>query len=305
MDTSSLTAFVSVAELASFSLAAERLHLTQPAISKRIANLEQQMSCRLFDRIGRRITLTEAGHTLLPRARHILLEIDDSRRVLGNLDGSIGGRLTLATSHHISLHRLPPVLRHYRNSHPAVELELDFTESELAYESVLQGAVEMAIITLAPTPHPSIESGILWTDRLRYVVAKDHPLAHTDIQGLTTLTSYNAILPSPSTFTRQLVEQRFQQAGLNLNVAMSTNYLDTIRMMVSIGFGWSLLPETLIDDSLWVIPVAAEQITRPLGYIYHRQRTLSNAAQALISLLQASVANTPSGEAVADRQDGY
>ncbi|WP_210395431.1 LysR family transcriptional regulator [Motiliproteus sediminis] len=286
MDSHNLSAFVSVAELASFSLAAEQLHLTQPAVSKRIANLEEQLNCRLFDRIGRKVALTEAGQTLLPRARRILQEIDDSCRLLGNLGGSVSGRLTLATSHHISLHRLPPMLRRYRNQYPEVELEIDFTESELAYEAVLQGHAELAIITMAPAPHPQIESCTLWLDRLRYVVATDHPLAQQQISGLADLTRYRAILPGPATFTRQLVEQRFSEAGLNLDVAMSTNYLDTIRMMVSIGFGWSLLPETLIDSSLTEIPLEAAPITRPLGCIHHRERTLSNAAKALIYELQ-------------------
>ena len=82
MDIAALQAFVAVAEAGSFSQASERLYLTQPAISKRIALLESELDTRLFDRIGRTITLTESGHALLPRARHILLEVEDSRRVI-------------------------------------------------------------------------------------------------------------------------------------------------------------------------------------------------------------------------------
>src|SRR5690625_1031991 len=108
LDTQSLQAFLAVAESDSFSRAAEQLHLTQPAVSKRIATLETQIGARLFDRIGRRVTLTEAGQILLPRARQILIMVDDSRRALTNLEGQIAGSLTLATSHHVGLHRLPP-----------------------------------------------------------------------------------------------------------------------------------------------------------------------------------------------------
>ncbi|WP_163014523.1 LysR family transcriptional regulator, partial [Pseudomonas viridiflava] len=106
-----LNAFIAIAEIGSFSGAGERLHLTQPAISKRIAGLEQQLNVRLFDRLGREVSLTEAGRALLPRAYQILNVLDDTRRDLTNLTGEISGRLTLATSHHIGLHRLPPVLR--------------------------------------------------------------------------------------------------------------------------------------------------------------------------------------------------
>ncbi len=285
MDTHSLTAFVSVAETGSFSLAAEKLFLTQPAVSKRISNLEQQMGCQLFDRIGRNISLTEAGTTLLPKAKHILLELEDTRRLLINLSGTVGGKLSLAVSHHVSLHRLPDTLRSFSANHPKVELDLEFTESELAYEGILHGDMELAIITLSPHPHPQIESIPVWMDNLRFVVANEHPLAALSQVSFKDLTKHNAILPDQKTFTREIAEQYFNQQGLDINVIMSTNYLDTIRMMVSIGLGWSLLPETLIDDSLTALEVPSGEIKRPLGLIFHRDRTLSNAARVFIELL--------------------
>lgn len=286
MDAPSLKAFVTAAELSSFSLAAEKLQLTQPAISKRIANLEQQIQCRLFDRIGRKISLTEAGQTLLPKARKILLEIEDTRRLLANRNARIEGQLSLATSHHISLHRLPPVLRQYSRNYPDVALDLKFEQSEVAYEGVLNGALELAVITLSPQPHPQICATPIWLDTLCYCCAVDHPLAQQKPLQLTDLTRHNAILPTPTTFTRQLVERRFDLQGQALNVGMSTNNLDTIRMMVSIGLGWSLLPQTMLDATVRPLTFESEQIQRPLGLIYHRDRTLSNAAQAFIELLK-------------------
>jgi len=134
MDLANLNAFIAVAETRSFSLAAERLHLTQPAVSKRIAALEAQLDVRLFDRLGREIGLTEAGRALLPRAYQILNVLDDTRRALTNLNGDIGGRLSLATSHHIGLHRLPPLLRAFTRAHPQVSLDIRFLDSEVAYE---------------------------------------------------------------------------------------------------------------------------------------------------------------------------
>ena len=117
MDLANLNAFIAIAEAGSFSEAGERLHLTQPAVSKRIAGLEQQLNVRLFDRIGREVSLTEAGRALLPRAYQILNVLDDTRRALTNLNGEISSRLTLATSHHIGLHRLPPLLRAFTRAH--------------------------------------------------------------------------------------------------------------------------------------------------------------------------------------------
>ena len=150
MDLANLNAFIAIAETGSFSGAAERLFLTQPAISKRIASIEQQLKLRLFDRLGREVSLTEAGRALLPRAYQILNVLDDTRRALNNLNGEVSGRLTLATSHHIGLHRLPPLLREFTRTYPKVALDIQFLDSEVAYEEILHGRAELAVITLAP-----------------------------------------------------------------------------------------------------------------------------------------------------------
>jgi len=289
MDTAGLQSFITVADCGSFSQAAQQLFLTQSAVSKRIAQLESQLGCRLFDRIGRQVMLTEAGLALLPRARQILLSIEDAERLLGNLSGRIGGRLALATSHHISLHRLPPILKTFVERFPEVELKLQFAASEVAYEGVLKGELELALITLAPQQESRLCARTVWHDRLHYVVAHNHPLARLERPSLTELNRYPAILPGSNTFTHQRVRQQLALQGLEPNLGMSTDYLDTIRMVVSIGLGWSLLPETMIDGQLTRLDIGSEAIVRPLGYIHHRDRTLSNAATELIRLLECGV----------------
>lgn len=285
MDNATLSAFVAVADLGSFSEAAGRLFLTQSAISKRIAQLESQLDCPLFDRIGRHVSLTEAGRQLLPKAREILLALEDARRLVNNLSGDVSGCLSIAASHHISLHRLPPILQAYTRRFPKVELDLRFDESELAYERVLRGDLELALITLAPQQDERLCMETIWTDRLWYVVSCQHPLAQDPEPTLAKLSNYPAILPHSNTFTQQLVRQQLSAQGLEPRLRMSTNYLDTIRMMVSIGLGWSLLPETMIDPSLVRLPLQTEPVRRPLGYIHHRDRTLSNAAREMVLLL--------------------
>lgn len=291
MDTQSLQAFLAVADTQSFSRAAEQLYLTQPAVSKRIATLESQVGARLFDRIGRRIALTEAGSVLLPQARRILFTVEDSRRALANLSGQVGGRLTLATSHHIGLHRLPPLLKQYSLRHPEVELDLHFLDSELAYQGVLDGTLEMAVVTLAPHSHDQLQVVELWRDRLCFTCATDHPLAaqaqpNKAALSLTKLCEYNCVMPGAKTFTGSLIAQRFAEAGLKLPVSMATNYLETLKMMCSVGLGWSLLPEKMIDSELMELNVDTDPIDRPLGYLVHTNRTLSNAAKKMIEQLE-------------------
>jgi len=287
MDLANLNAFIAIAEAGSFSEAAERLHLTQPAVSKRIAGLEQQLDTRLFDRLGREVSLTEAGRALLPRAYQILNVLDDTRRALTNLNGEVSGRLTLATSHHIGLHRLPPLLRAFTRAHPQVALDIQFLDSEVAYEEVLHGRAELAVITLAPETREPVHAVPVWDDPLDFVAAPEHPLARNGAVTLADVALHPAVFPGGNTFTHHIVQGLFQAQGLIPNIAMSTNYLETIKMMVSIGLAWSVLPRTMLDDQVVRLPLPGIQLQRRLGYILHRERTLSNAARAFMALLDA------------------
>lgn len=287
MDLANLSAFIAIAETGSFSSAGERLHLTQPAVSKRIAGLEQQLDVRLFDRLGREVTLTEAGRSLLPRAYQIVNVLDDTRRALTNLTGEVSGRLTLATSHHIGLHRLPPVLRTFTRTFPGVALDIQFLDSEAAYDEVLHGRAEIAVITLAPEPHHLIRAVPVWNDALDFVAAPEHPLARDGQVNLADVARHPAVFPGGNTFTHHIVQRLFESQGLTPNIAMSTNYLETIKMMVAIGLAWSVLPRTMLDEQVASIALPGIGLSRQLGYILHTERTLSNAAKAFMALLDS------------------
>jgi DNA-binding transcriptional LysR family regulator len=285
MELNTLRAFVQVAHDGSFSLAAEHLYLTQPAISKRIAALEGELDTRLFDRMGRQVFLTEAGRHLLPRAEHIIDQLTDIRRELTNLTGRIAGSLAMATSHHIGLHRLPAVLRNYSDTNPQVELDIRFMESEKACLSVEQGELELAVVTLPLNPVETLHSKTIWHDPLRVVAGSDHPLARLQTVSLSELIDYPAVLPTRGTYTRTLIEKRIGQHHLHVNCTLSTDYLETLKMMTTIGLGWSILPEILLDDSLVPLQVPELKLSRSLGIVTHRKRTLSNAARAMRELL--------------------
>jgi DNA-binding transcriptional LysR family regulator len=285
MDTQLLQAFAAVTEHGSFSIAAEHLHITQPAVSKRVALLESQLGCSLFDRIGRQITLTEAGRALLPHAQLVLQEIRAARRHIQDLRGGVTGLLSMGISHHMGLHRLPAVLERFSQQYPEVRLDIDFLDSEEAYERVLLGEVEIGVITLAPEEKPSLQQTAIWNDELVVTVARNHPLAAQSRVSARALSQYRAILPGLNTYTGRIIKTLFEQQQLPLDVSMSTNYLETIKVMVSIGFGWSVLPRTLLDENLCGLALTGQKLTRNLGVVTHRERSLSNAASAFLALL--------------------
>ena len=286
VDTKLLAAFVQVAECGSFSQAAEALHISQPAISKRISALETQLGGVLFDRVGRKVLLTQAGDTLLPHARRVLREIEDGRRALSSLSGDVQGTLSLGISHHIGLHRLPRVLREYVRRYPGVELDMHFVESEQACAGVARGTLELALVTL-PDAGSELKALEVWPDPMRVVVAADHPLAVEEQVDGTDLSAFPVILPDRQTFTWRLIDAELQARGIDARVLLTTHYLETIKSLVGIGMGWSVLPETLVDGTLHA-PAVDWQVQRRLGAVWHPRRSRSSAAQALLELLGAA-----------------
>lgn len=287
MDTQHLQAFVAVAETGSFSAAGQRLHLTQPAISKRIATLEQQLGSPLFDRVGRKISLTHAGQSLLPNAKRILREVAAAQQAIADLQGEVQGTLSMVTSHHIGLHRLPPALRHFTERYPEVKLDLHFLDSEQAYDEILQGRYELGAVTLAPEAVAQVAHEKIWTDELLFAAAHNHPLAERESLQLGDLSPWQAIMPDAQTYTTRLVRQLFKNHHQTLEINMVTNHLDTIKMMLSIGLGWGVLPRSLLGDGqLRILNVQHPPLNRDLGIIYHRQRNLSNAARAFLQRIR-------------------
>ena len=282
MDIAALQSFLAVAETGSFSRAAERVFLTQPAVSKRIAALESSLGTALFDRIGKRTQLTPAGTALYERARRVLRELDDVKRSIADLSGTIAGELRLATSHHIGLHRLPEPLKEFHTTYPQVRLDLRFMDSEQACNEVARGEIEIAIVTLPPKLERPLKAETVWDDPLDIVVARHHPLTKLHAVQIKGLASYPAILPGPGTYTREIILKALGSWRDKIEIGMATNYLEVLKMLASIGLGWSALPRTMIDESLSVVQIKKMKIERTLGIVTHSARTLSNAAQALV-----------------------
>lgn len=295
MDTNTLQAFLAVAAHASFSLAAEKLHITQPAVSKRVAALEEELGARLFERLGRRVLLTEAGRVLLPRARRIMGEMAESRHLVAGLAAEVAGSLQLATSHHIGLHRLPGILRDYSRRYPRVELDLRFLDSEKGWAAVAAGEVELAVVTLPDNAPEQLALLALWDDPLMVMVSRDHPVAAAS-RPVTALAAWPAILPERGTVTRRLIDRGLASASIMARAGVETNYLETIRMLVMAGLGWSVLPLSMHDKQLITIELPGTAFFRRLGLVTHRGRSASRAAGAFIDLLANRGPATAQGE---------
>lgn len=302
MDSNALKAFLTIVDQGSFSEAAEQLHLTQPAISKRLAALENQLGTPLIDRSNRQIRLTDSGSRLLPHARKILDEIHNARIALSPNSGQIEGELQIIASHHIGLHHLPKWLRRFKREYPQVTINLQFMESDAAYEQMRKRNAELAFVTLSDSMLPSFNVFAQWPDPMAFVVGPNHPLATLPNAKLADLAKHPALLPDTSTSTYRVVSRLFLEANLPLQPQMPTNYLETLKMMTSVGLGWSVLPLRMVDDSLKVLEgvlakeiEAGHPVTRVLGGIGLTGRQPGNAAKALLAIVQEEEGNQNKG----------
>jgi DNA-binding transcriptional LysR family regulator len=286
MQINQINAFLAVAELESFSLAAERLHITQPAVSKRIRQLEISVDTELFDRISKRSILTPDGKAFKPHAERILQELKSYRSSLSQQQETPSGSLSFATSHHIGLHRLPGTLRDFKIRYPQVDLDLHFMDSEDACVAIANNELELAIVTLPELADDKLDCEAIWIDQLVVVTAADHLLAGQQDIDPFELLEHDAILPSLGTFTRKIINNLFAGDKDRIKIILETNYLETIKVMVSANLGWSILPQSMVDASLSDHRLRGLDAQRPLGIVTRKNRTLSLSSNAMIELLR-------------------
>jgi DNA-binding transcriptional LysR family regulator len=292
MEIDALSALVCVVKEKSFSKAAVKMNLTQPAISKRIQNLENQLNVKLLERLQREIILTEAGQILYPHALNVLHEIDNAKYAISNMNNVIEGTLRIVASHHIGLHRLPLVLKEFSKRYADVDLKLTFLDSESAYPLLTENQADIAFITIPDNLKSEFHCHLAWEDPMSFICGKNHPLSSLKVIEPTDLSQHNAILPSKSTLTYRVVEAIFKLNNLKLNASIPTNYLETMKMMAGVDMGWSVLPDTMIDSDLCVLTLKPGRngnfrLERTLGAVSYKKKNISNSAQAFIDVAES------------------
>jgi DNA-binding transcriptional LysR family regulator len=221
----------------------------------------------------------------LPKVKNWLNELGDIHHTLSHEQGQVQGKLKIGTSHHIGLHHLPHHLRNYVQHFPQVTLDVHFVDSEQAHEQVLAGDLELAFLTLPPQGDERLNYVTIWNDPLVFVAAPFHPLAQKKNLKLEDLIAYPSLLPSAQTYTSQITLAEFEKQGLKPKITMSNNPLESIRMLVSIGLGWSVLPQTLLNQDLQQLDIRFE-MNRQLGMVWHPGRTQSKAVLELINMMK-------------------
>jgi DNA-binding transcriptional LysR family regulator len=242
MEIRQLRAFVSIAELGTFTAGAQRVHVTQAAISMQIRQLENELGARLFVRAPRRVMLTEAGEQLLLRARQILRDHDAAIEEIADLAGAERGRLRVGSaSAMVTTNVLPKLLREVRRQHARAEITVASGTSESLVQQILGGELDVAFVSL-PVEARGINTERLSQDQLVAIASPQHRLAKQKTIDAFTLAGEKLILGERGGNTRRLIDQFFAQAGVTLHVAMELSREQAIRRMVEEDMGVGIVP---------------------------------------------------------------
>ena len=233
---------MAIAEAGTFTAGAQRVHVTQAAISMQIKQLETETGTRLFVRAPRRVILTEAGEHLLERARAILREHDAALDELAALSGADRGRLRLGSaSAGVSADPLPQILKAVRKAHPGVETSVASGTSAQLVRQVLAGELDAAFVSL-PVEARGIQTEVLSEDYLVAIGSPRHKLARQKVISAYSLAGEKLILGERGGNTRRLIDQFFDKAGVTLKVAMELSRLAAIKRMVEEDMGVGIVP---------------------------------------------------------------
>jgi DNA-binding transcriptional LysR family regulator len=245
-----LRAFVAIAESGTFTAGAQRVHVTQAAISMQIRQLETEIAAKVFVRAPRHVILTEAGEQLLPRARQILREHDAALEEIAELAGAERGRLRIGSASAMVLtDQLPKILRELRRLHPGAEISVVSGTSESLVEHILAGELDIAFVSL-PVDVRGIQTERLSDDELVAIASPRHKLAKQKTISAYTLAGEKLILGERGGNTRRLIDQFFAQAGVTLKVSMELSRQAAIRRMVEEDMGVGIVPLQSVNEEV-------------------------------------------------------
>lgn len=289
IDLARLEAFVEVAMVRSFSRAAERLNLTQPTVSARIAQMEAQLGVGLFERLGRRVRLTDAGQALLPHAQRTLQAARDAAEAVHALRAGGGGSLVIGTAPTVGTYVLPGLLQRYAAAQPNVEISIRTGRSHEVSQMVLDDEVQIGFER--ELGHPEIDSVPLYEDDIVLFASQHHPLASKGPISPAEIANQAVIFFDTGSSYHAISQTVFHSSGTAPRHSIDVDSLEMAKRLVLRGLGLAFLPKVAVEDELrrgQLAPIeiqSAMPIRRSIAVIRRRRRSLSDAALSFLSLV--------------------
>ncbi len=304
-----LQVFNTVARLLSFTRAAEALHMTQPAVTFQVRQLEEAFNTRLFDRTHNRISLTEAGERVHEYADRILALYGEMDEAVREMTGEVKGVLLLGASTTIAEYMLPALLGDFKRRFPDVGIRLREANSDAIVAMVENNEIDLGLVE-SPVGNKNLAVATCRMDPLVLICPPEHPLAKQDVVPLEVLGEYPCICREEGSGTREVLLEALRGEGINyddLNVIMELGSPEAIKGAVEAGMGVAILSGSTVAKELRLGTLVAREleprITRPFSFVHQRQKFRLRAMEALVEFAHDYCRTHPDGERPLEEND--
>lgn len=291
MELKQLEYFMVLSQELHFTRAAEKIGIAQPSLSQQIRLLEHEIGMLLFDRIGKKTVLTEAGHLLLKHCYNIFHELSQARSAISELQGLERGSLKIGALLTVVNEILPPSVIEFHRKYPNVRLSVLGLRTGAIYDRLLQNELDLGIVFL-PVEHQDLKSIPLYKENLALAVHCEHPLANKAFVTLDVLQKEPTVLLPNTYFTRQLINETCRTVGFEPHPIMEMTTLESILNVVSSGIGVTVLSTSYLqsveNEHIRMVPIQNPSLTTEIGVVFRKNKYLCAASRAFLKQLEAN-----------------
>lgn len=298
MTLAQLRTFSTVARLNSFSRAAEKLHLTQPAVSAQVLALEESLKTKLFDRVGKKISLSDSGRIVLRAAEEILDRVAALDRDLMDLRGLRAGHLAIGASQVVGSYLLPELLAQFRAGMPGIELVVRVETARRIVEMLIGGAIDVGLIGEgAPIADERVAVKPILTDEMILVVPSNHIFAQMKSVTPASLTQMPFVLPRRDSASAESLMEQLAAEGLQPQTVMELGNIGAVKRAVEAGLGIAIVSRLAVvreleDGRLRSVRIKGMKLERQISLCWHHGRPFSRATEAFITFVTGHVRDT-------------
>jgi DNA-binding transcriptional LysR family regulator len=288
MDIRGLEVFLSVAKHLNYTRAGEEVNLSQPSVSVRIRQLEQELGVKLFEQLGKKVALTEAGLLLVPHARRVIAAIEDAQHAIDELQGLERGTLRIGASTTPGMYLIPGTIARFKQLYPKIDVHLAVRDTRQIEEGVIKNEFDFGFVG-GHLVGDEVDVLPWMIDNLVLVVPSNHVLARKKSVTIADLRKESFILRELGSATRAAVANQLQKSDLEVETVMEMENPESVKKAVHSGLGIAFISRFAVETelkarSLVAVPVKGLDINRELKIVYRKDKHLGRAAQTFIEM---------------------
>ena len=291
MDVRDLQVFLSVSKHLNYTRAGEEINLSQPSVSVRIRQLESELRVKLFEQLGKKVVLTDAGQLLVPYANRVIAAVDDAHHAIDELQGLERGSLRIGASTTPGMYLVPQVVARFKRSHPKIDIHLRIKDTREVEDGVLNNEFDFGFVG-GHLAAAEVSAHAWLTDELLLVVSPDHRLRNKKTVRKQDLAGESFIVRESGSATRATIVTQLQQANFELETVIEMENPESIKKAVQSGLGIAFISKFAIATelkakTLTAIRVRDLTINRELKIVHRKDKHLSRAALAFIKMARS------------------